>query len=108
MFEKIVAPPLAVNENPPPDWPVKLTPAQAPGPGDPHSTYSWAVLVAVRGGLWRGGTVWAWTWSWDTAVWRCQVEVLGVVRWYVYDHRHLRKVARLAPHESVPRPRVGD
>lgn len=102
MFELRAAPSLSVNQEVPTDWPVRMDCAEAPGPGDPHSTYSWSVLVEVRGGQWREGTVWAWTWSWNTDVWRCQLEILGVVRWYRYDHRHLRKVARLAPRSPVP------
>ena len=96
MFDEFASPPLAANHEIPSGWPVMLDCAEAPGPGEPYSTYSWAVLVAVRGGLWRPGIVWAWTWSWNTAAWRCQVDVLNVVRWYRYDHRHLRKVIRLA------------
>ena len=104
MFDES-APPLSANQDVPPGWPVLLTCAEAPGPGDPHSTYSWVVLVAVRGGLWREGTAWAWTWSWSTAAWRCQVETLGVVRWYRYDHRYLRKVVRLESGSQVRPPR---
>jgi hypothetical protein len=100
MFEEFPAPPLSANQDPPPDWPVLLTRAEAPKPDEPYSTYSWTVLVAVRGGLWRPGIAWAWTWSWSTADWRCQVDVLGLVRWYCYDHRYLRKVIRLAPPRS--------
>jgi hypothetical protein len=96
MFEEIRPPLRSTNEDTPPDWPVLLTCAEAPEPGDPYSTNGWAVLVAVRGGLWREGAVWAWTWSSDTAVRRCQIETLGVVRWYHYDQQHLRKIARLA------------
>lgn len=94
MFDSCAAPQLSVNQDVPADWPVRLTCAQAPGPTDPSSNYSWTALVQFQSGRWEVGTVWAWSWTWSTAEWRCQVEVAGVTRWYHYDSKLLCKVAR--------------
>lgn len=67
-----------------------LRPVAAPGPGEVWSPRERTVLLAVRGG-WARVQALAWTWNPDGPVlWRCAVDLGGMVGWYAYDVRLVR------------------
>jgi len=109
MFDKSSPPPSLLNQEVPPDWPVRLVSAEPPALAEHYSSRRREVYVALADGSWKEAVAWAWTWNeaGRPVQWRCQLEIEGRVSWYAYDYRSIEPAGggRLA--ERFGRPGFG-